>query len=73
MTKKELEDPESLTKSRIDRISEGSGTNPKDVRDLLKQYRQTKKMMKIVSGKGEKGMENLMKKMSKGNMKIWKS
>ncbi|MBI1972708.1 signal recognition particle protein [Candidatus Woesearchaeota archaeon] len=58
-TKQELEHPEILTKSRIERIAKGAGVQVKDVRDLLKQYNQSKKMMKMMKGKSP---EKLMKK-----------
>ena len=61
MTKYELENPEEIDSSRIDRIAAGSGLNVGEVRELLKQYRQSKKMMKMF--KGEKDMEKMMKKM----------
>ncbi len=64
MTKEELEDPEILDASRIDRISKGSGISTKDVRELIKQYRQGKKMVKMMKGKG---MDKMMKKFQ-GNM-----
>lgn len=51
MTKKELEDPDTLTTSRIERIAKGSGCTTKEVRELLKQYKQTKKLMKTMKGK----------------------
>ena len=68
-TKKELEDPELLDSSRIQRIAEGSGTTVQDVRSLLKQYKQSKKTMKMMKGLSgdEKDMEKLMKKF-KGKM-----
>ena len=59
MTKEELEDPEVLTTSRIERIAKGSGCSTKEVRELLKQYRQAKKLMKVMKGKDP---EKLMKK-----------
>ena len=65
MTKEELEDPEILTGQRIERIAKGSGRSNSEVRDLIKQYRQSKKMMKMM--KGGKGMEKMMKKF--GGMK----
>jgi len=43
MTKEELEDPEILDASRIERISKGSGVSEQLIRELLKQYRQTRK------------------------------
>ncbi|MDD5650332.1 MAG: signal recognition particle protein Srp54 [Candidatus Nanoarchaeia archaeon] len=71
MTKKELEDPELLDKSRIDRIAKGSGTSETEVRELLKQYKQSKKMMKLMKGGAgsEKDMEKMMKKF-KGKIKF---
>ena len=65
MTKKELENPDILTRSRIERIAKGSGTTTGEVRELLKHYRQTKKMSKMMKGDPEK----LMKKFGK-NMKF---
>jgi signal recognition particle subunit SRP54 len=68
MTKKELEDPELLDNSRLQRISTGSGVSVEDIRGLLKQYRQSKKMMKMMKGMGdEQDMNKLMKKF-KGKM-----
>ncbi|MFH0752857.1 MAG: LAGLIDADG family homing endonuclease [archaeon] len=50
MTKEELEDPEILTSGRIDRIAAGAGHPASEVRQLLKQFRQTKKLMKMAKG-----------------------
>lgn len=61
MTKEELEDPDVLDAQRVDRIAAGAGLSVGEVRELLKQYRQSKKMMKMF--KGEKDMSKLMKKM----------
>ena len=67
MTQEELEDPEVISSTRIDRIAKGSGCSSSDVRDLIKQYRQGKKMMKMM--KGGKNMDKMMKKMGgMGNM-----
>jgi len=60
MTKEELEDPELLDVSRLDRIAKGAGCAVKDVRELLKQYRQSKKIMKMMGGSGDPN--KLMKK-----------
>lgn len=49
MTPKELEDPKLLNRSRISRISRGSGTYSKDVRELINQYFMMKKLVKSVS------------------------
>jgi signal recognition particle subunit SRP54 len=71
MTKQEKRDPETITSSRIVRISKGSGTNESDVRDLLKHYRQLKKMMSQFKHmdeeklKNPKGMQKLMKQFQK--------
>ena len=64
-TKGELEDPDLLNRSRIDRIAEGAGVDSSEVRELLKQYKQSKKMMKMMKGSGDP--EKLMKKF-KGKM-----
>jgi len=61
MTKEELENPDLITAERLDRISQGSGIPVSLIRELLKQYRQSKKMMKMF--KGEKDMTKMMKKM----------
>lgn len=63
-TKKELEDPELIDSSRMQRIAKGSGTDTGEVSELLKQYRQAKKMTKMFGGAGSaKGMEKMMKRM----------
>ncbi|MEK6899490.1 MAG: signal recognition particle protein Srp54 [Nanoarchaeota archaeon] len=61
MTKGELEDPEIISSERIDRIAVGSGLKVGEVRELLKQYRQSKKMMKMFKGEGD--INKMMKKM----------
>jgi len=65
MTKQELEDPELLTRSRIERIAKGSGVTTGEVRELIKHYRQTKKMSKMMKGDPEKLMKKFNKKMPK--------
>jgi signal recognition particle subunit SRP54 len=58
MTKKELEEPDLVfNRKRIDRIAKGSGCTAGEVRELLKQYRQSKKMMKMMKGDPEKLMK----------------
>ena len=61
MTKEELENPNVISAERIDRIAVGSGLKIAEVRELLKQYRQSKKMMKMF--KGEQDIGKMMKKM----------
>lgn len=71
MTKQEKRDPEVITSARIARVARGSGTNESDVRDLLKHYRQLKKMMGQFKHmdeeklKNPKGMQKLMKQFQK--------
>ncbi|MBI4016074.1 MAG: signal recognition particle protein [Candidatus Aenigmarchaeota archaeon] len=60
MTKKELEEPEIIDANRIERIAKGSGMDAGEIRDLLKQYRQGKKLVKML--KGADSPEKLMKK-----------
>jgi len=49
MTPKEREEPAIINGSRRKRIAEGSGTNIQEVNRLLKQFDETRKMMKMVS------------------------
>ncbi len=46
MTKEERGDPKIINGSRRSRIAKGSGHAPSDVNQLLKQFNETKKMMK---------------------------
>jgi signal recognition particle subunit SRP54 len=46
MTKKERRDPSILNYSRKNRIASGSGTSVQEINQLLKQYDQTKLLMK---------------------------
>ena len=55
MTKEERENPEIIKASRIKRIAKGAGLSESDVRDMLKYYKQTKKVMKMA--KGGKGLK----------------
>ena len=50
MTAKEREKPEIINSSRKKRIAAGSGTTVQDVNQLLKQFEQTKQMMKQFKG-----------------------
>ena len=62
MTPKERTNPEILNGSRRQRIAKGSGTNIQDVNRLIKQFDQTRKMMKMVTGsKMGKMMANMPK------------
>jgi signal recognition particle subunit SRP54 len=50
MTPAERENPEIINASRRERIAKGSGTQLADVNRLIKQFDQTRKMMKTVAG-----------------------
>jgi signal recognition particle subunit SRP54 len=50
MTKKEKENPDVISASRVKRISKGSGRPESEVRELLDQYNKMKKMMKSLGG-----------------------
>ena len=66
MTPKERTNPELLNTSRRQRIAKGSGTNIQDVNRLIKQFDQTRKMMKMVTGSKMTQMMNAMKHMKGG-------
>ena len=73
MTPKERQHPEILNQSRRMRIAKGSGTDIKEVNKLIKQFDQTRKMMKMVSGMGSSKMAqmaNAMKAMRGGMPKM---
>jgi signal recognition particle subunit SRP54 len=50
MTPQERRRPEIINGSRRRRIAAGSGTSPQDVNQLLKQFKEAKKMMKAMAG-----------------------
>ncbi|MFQ5758405.1 MAG: signal recognition particle protein Srp54 [Candidatus Bathyarchaeia archaeon] len=52
MTPEERKEPKIFNSSRIRRVARGSGTSDKEVRELLKQYKMMKKMMKTFRRKG---------------------
>ena len=55
MTKEEKIRPELINAGRRKRIAKGSGTSVQEVNRLLKQFEDMKKMMKQMSGMGQKG------------------
>lgn len=72
MTPEEIENPEVLEKqtSRIGRIARGSGTTTGEIRQLLKQYKLLKDMIKSTSSSGlaegkidQKTMQKMARKM----------
>ncbi|NIO19404.1 MAG: signal recognition particle protein [Candidatus Aenigmarchaeota archaeon] len=50
MTPKEREDPDVIKVSRVQRIAKGSGTTQAEVRELIKNYKQIKKVLKMTGG-----------------------
>lgn len=64
MTPKERTSPEILNTSRRQRIAKGSGTNIQEVNKLIKQFNQTRKMMKTITGNQMAGMMSRMKGMN---------
>jgi signal recognition particle subunit SRP54 len=62
MTKKERANPDIINGSRRKRIAAGSGTSIQDVNRVMKNFEQSKKMMKQFSG--------MEKDMKKGKMKM---
>ena len=57
MTPKERRNPELIKSSQRKRIADGSGTSIQDVNTLLRQFEQTKEMMKMMKNKkGIRGM-----------------
>src|SRR3989344_2853562 len=61
MTQKEKDNPDIIKASRLSRIAKGSGKSEADVRELVKQYYQMKKVMKQVGNpKQLKKIEKLM-------------
>ena len=68
MTPKERAQPEILNGSRRQRISKGSGQSIQEVNKLLKQFEDTRKMMRMMGDKNQ--MAKLMKNMPGGMPKM---
>ncbi len=66
MTPKERENPHIIDGSRRRRIAKGSGTNIQEINRLIKQFDETRKMMKLLQG-GNRNMRKLMGNMPKFN------
>ena len=66
MTKEERENPKLLNGSRKKRIAMGSGSTVVEVNQLIKQFSQMGKMMKMMQGDGGKQMMQMMQ--GKGGM-----
>ena len=64
MTLGERQQPDIINGSRRKRIASGSGRTVQDVNNLLKQFTDMRKMMKMMqSGGGRRGMMNMMRGM----------
>ena len=68
MTPKERTHPEVLNTSRRQRIAKGSGTTVQEVNRLIKQFDQTRKLMKMVTSPGMSKMASMMKRMPGAGM-----
>jgi len=73
MTEQELKNPDLINRERVHRVAKGSGKSESEVRELLKQYKQTRKFFdkfkklgkrKDLESLGEKDVQKLMKKFS---------
>ncbi|MEA1896570.1 MAG: signal recognition particle protein [Bacteroidota bacterium] len=63
MTMEERSNPLIMNGSRRKRIADGSGTSVQEVNQLIKQFDETRKLMKMMTGKKGKNMARMM-----GNM-----
>jgi len=63
MTPEERSNPKILNGSRRKRISQGSGQDIQEVNKLIKQFDETSKMMRAMTGGGGKNMMRMMKNM----------
>lgn len=68
MTPEERDNPKLLNGSRRRRIANGSGNSIQEVNSLIKQFAQTSKMMKMMSGGGMKNMMRMMKNAKSGGV-----
>ncbi|MGA3014923.1 MAG: signal recognition particle protein [Bacteroidales bacterium] len=67
MTPLEREDPSVINGSRRKRIAAGSGTTIQEVNRLIKQFDDTRRMMKMVTTSKGRGMANMMRNMRNMN------
>ncbi len=69
MTPKERANPDIINQSRRQRIAKGSGTKIEEVNRLMKQFDQTRKVMRMVAGGGNSKMAQMAAAMKmKGGM-----
>ncbi len=68
MTPKERQNPDIINGSRRQRIAKGAGVSVNDVNQLIKQFNQSKEMMKMMKNpKAYGGKMAMMKKLMGGN------
>ncbi|MFH1786670.1 MAG: signal recognition particle receptor subunit alpha [archaeon] len=61
MTKQELEDPDIISASRIERIAKGSGTKTSEVKQLIADFNRSKKFVNMIKkGKLPRGLKRMM-------------
>ncbi len=65
MTPLERREPVKINASRKKRIAKGSGTTVQEVNQMMKQFNQMSKMMKMMQGGGAKNMMQMMKGMGR--------
>ncbi|PQJ19892.1 signal recognition particle protein [Tenacibaculum sp. SG-28] len=63
MTPAERSSPNIINASRKKRIAKGSGTSVQDINQLMKQFNQMSKMMKMMQGGGGRKMMQMMRGM----------
>jgi signal recognition particle subunit SRP54 len=66
MTKKELEEPELINSNRVKRIAKGSGRPETEVRELLKQFEMSRKMIQKIKKGKLRGLQGMMKQFGMG-------
>ena len=69
MTLEDQENPDIIKSSRVQRIAMGSGTSVQDVRELLKQFSQSKQALKGMSG-NRKLRKQMMKQMGMADLDL---
>ncbi len=69
MTDEEQEDPSIIKASRVNRIAMGSGTSAHDVKELIKQFNQSKKAVKGMMG-NRKMRKQMMKQMGMSDLDL---
>lgn len=61
MTREERHNPRIINGSRRRRIARGSGTEPRDVNQLLNQFEEARKLMKVMANTKGRGLSGLFR------------